>query len=362
MKILHVNAGNEYGGGLSHIIALLKAIKNAEVHLLVFENGPVYKAALENDIPVFLLEQTSRYDLGVRKKLYNFIVKGNYDIVHTHGPRANTFLAALKKSLSAKWVITLHSNPYLDFKGRGILGKAFEWIHVRTLKRADHIIAVSNEIKKAAVDLGGTDEQAIVIHNGISSAESSGPVFEKQELFTMITIGRLEWVKGHEVLFDALYQANIKDWKLFLCGSGSQEEALKKQAEKLNISDSVNFLGWLNKKEIEEKLHHSDLMVLPSLSESFPLAALEAGQLGIPTIATDVGDVKEIIANTHLGWLVKSGEKKSLVKALEEAYELWKKAELTEIGRDFYEWTKRFTEEEQAEKTVNVYRKLLKNQ
>lgn len=359
MKILHVNAGNEYGGGLFHILTLFEAMDEPEMDLLVFEDGPVAQHAREKGIQVHVLEQSSRYDLKVLSKLVRFVKENNYDIVHTHGPRANTFLSRIYKKLpDIKWVTTIHSNPCLDFKGRGLKGKIFEWINLRALRQADYLIAVSREIREIAINNGTDASKSTVVHNGIELSPLT-PTFEKKTMFKLSVVGRLEWVKGYHYLFRALEQARIKKWQLEIYGKGTEEQTLKKLAKELGIDQSIHFKGWIEKESLLKKLKESEVLVLPSISESFPLVVLEAGQSGLTVIASEVGDVKELIPTIDQGWLVPSKNVSALANALEEAYHLWEKNELVNKQRSFYEWTKQFSTEKQANETQQVYKRLL---
>ncbi|MDE6492069.1 MAG: glycosyltransferase family 4 protein, partial [Lactobacillus sp.] len=84
MKVLHINAGLENGGGLSHIVNLLTEAKleNQEWELLTLAQGPVSETAKKKGIKTHILNANSRYDLASLKKLTKFINDGNYDIVH----------------------------------------------------------------------------------------------------------------------------------------------------------------------------------------------------------------------------------------------------------------------------------------
>ena len=90
MKVLHINAGLENGGGLYHITNLLSAAKmrNKDYELLTLAEGPVKAAAEKAKIKVTSLESNSRYDIKVFRRLIDYINQNNFDIVHTHGPRA----------------------------------------------------------------------------------------------------------------------------------------------------------------------------------------------------------------------------------------------------------------------------------
>lgn len=137
MKVLHINAGLEKGGGLFHIVNLLTETnqEDADFELLTLADGPVAKAAKKAGIKTTILGAQSRYDLTVLKRLAKFINNGNFDIVHTHGARANLFVSMIKKQIKAKWIITVHSDPLKDFEGRGMVGNIFTKLNIMALKR-----------------------------------------------------------------------------------------------------------------------------------------------------------------------------------------------------------------------------------
>lgn len=360
MRILHVNAGNEFGGGLFHIVSLFQAMENIEMELLVFEEGPVSKAARESGITVHVMQQRSRYDIKVLKRLTEFIRKNQYDIVHTHGPRANVFLSMIYfKLANTKWIMTIHSNPFLDFKGLGVKGKLFEWINLKSLKRADYVIAVSNEIQNLVITYGVEKNRVDVIHNGITVDEKQEPLFDKQMVFTLLTAGRLEWVKGYDYLLEALSLSKLPHWKLIMCGNGTKEADLQQKAKELGIDQNIDFTGWISKDSLTKYYREAEVMVISSLSETFPLAALEAGQNGLALIATNVGDMQDILPKKELGWLISPRDSESLSKVLVDAYTMWEEGQLIHIKKNFHEWSKQFTSIRQANATEEVYKKVV---
>lgn len=362
MKILHINAGNEYGGGLFHILSLFQGIDKIDMELLVFEEGPVAESARKNGISVTVLPQRSRYDLSILLKLRKWINKNQFDIVHSHGPRANLLVGLIRSSMKAKWITTIHSDPTLDFEGRGLKGKAFEWLNLKSLTRPDHLIAVSSEIKSTLVQRHVNERHITVVHNGRAFKQSTSQkkISNKETPFKMIAVGRLEWVKGHRYLIEALKSVRFNNWELNICGIGEQEAALRESVEKAGLAEKVHFLGWIEAKAVGKQIVESDILVNPSLSESFPLVALEAGEKKKPVIATDVGDVKEMIPDKTIGWLILPKDPAALAQAIEEAYLEWEQGILEIKGTRFYEWSKQFTIEKQGIETMEVYRNCLR--
>ncbi len=80
---------------------------------------------------VFL--KKSRYDLSILKNISEFINKEKFDVVHTHGPRANFYVSLMKKRIKAKWVTTIHSDPFQDFTKQGLKGWNFYEIKFESL-------------------------------------------------------------------------------------------------------------------------------------------------------------------------------------------------------------------------------------
>jgi len=357
MKILHVNAGNEYGGGLYHIVSLIGEMKDKHnVSLLVFEDGPVAHAARKNGITVHVLEQKSKYNVKFPTLLQQFIKHHGYDLIHTHGPRANTFIKLIIKSIRpVKWIVTLHSNPELDFLDQGYKGKLLEFVHVKSFIHADLIIAVSEEIKNIAVKYGVPTEQTAVIHNGIEFREIESETEDEEEVFTLLSVGRLEKIKGHELLIQALSKLNFENWQLVLCGDGAEIEHLKMLAKDYQLTDQIHFAGWVEKEELDHYYSKADVFVLPSFSESFSLVVLEAMEHKLPVIATDVGDMGLMFPESTKEFLIEENNEKELKTAIRKAASLWEDKSLETAGCQMYEHGKQFSLENQAEKTAETY-------
>lgn len=359
MKTVHLNAGNEYGGGLSHIVSLLSTLETHQVHaeLLVLEEGPVAEAARRESIKVKVIQQANRYDLRVFKRLISHINDSQADIVHTHGPRANTLMGLLHPFIKAKWVVTLHSNPYLDFKDRGVKGRLFEHINLSSVRRADSVITVSNEIKDMLQKTGMNQAKLHTVYNGV---DFDPPMNEptNDSLFQIIAAGRLEPVKNFSFLLKALAEIKEVNWKLVLCGDGKEKEALIKLSRELKIDNRIEFKGWLDKRNLQSAISQSNLMVLSSLSEGFPVVLLQAAEQQIPCIATDVGEVNAIVQDSRTGWLIEANDADALADSLKEAYAKWEKQELSEMGKRFRLSAEKFSLTNQAKAVIRLYKQV----
>ncbi|WP_277631438.1 glycosyltransferase family 4 protein [Atopococcus tabaci] len=359
-KVIHVNAGGEVGGGKTHIVSLVSALGNDKAEVLVFEEGPVAAAAREAGCRVHVLGQTSRYDVAVLKRLKKFLNEGPYAVVHTHGARANFMLSLIAGQLNARWITTVHSDPFLEFQEKGVAGKVFQQLNVRSIRRAHHIITVSKALEEQLHEIGVPEEKMTVVRNGIAFEPAPTPA-SPNRMFTMVHTARLHPVKGHKLLFESLKEAGLPEWRIYLVGDGELRTELEKEAVRLGIQNQVEFLGWLAPEEVQRTVHSADVALLTSYSETFPLVLLEAAKEGTPFIATDVGDVHVLLPNSGYGWLIPPKDAAALAAALQEAYSEWEAETLQEKGKRVYERTKQlFSLEQMAENTLAVYEKSLK--
>ena len=169
-------------------------------------------------------------------------------------------------------------------------------------------------------------------------------------------VARFSEQKDHALLLNAVRDIDIRDIKVQLVGDGPLLPNIKSLAESLNIGDRVQFLG--NRRDVPELLTHSDIFVLTSKWEGFPITILEAMRAGLPVICSDVGGCSEAIKDGENGFLVPRGDGvvlanrlKQLIKDKDLRYKMGQK------GRMSFE--KCFTVEKMAEKTERIYREII---
>ncbi|MDM5157532.1 glycosyltransferase [Bacillus sp. DX1.1] len=365
MKVLHMNAGAEEGGGKTHIISLLSQFPKDEVELAVFEEGSIAKEARELGIKVHVFSQSSRYDISILSKIRTFINERSFDIVHTHGARANFYLSLLKRKIGAKWVTTVHSDPTLDFMKRGLKGWIFTKLNLRSFKKVDLFFAITERFKKNTVALGVPEDKICTIYNGIEYDSMPAKPYNKltefgiqEGVFTTIQVARLHPVKGHEILFEALQKITISNMKVLLVGDGPSEVELKEAVRQKGLEDKVLFLGY--RSDVKELYASANISLLTSYSESFPLVLLEAANQRLTSIATNVGDMEQLIVDNTYGWIIPTGDANALARALEEAYEKWENGELATMGERLYgHASSQFSLQNLYEDTHKAYKKLL---
>lgn len=357
MKILYINAGLEDGGGKNHILGLMSQFEAGEVELLVFHKGMMALEAREEGIPVKLIEQSSRYDLSILKKIILFINQKEFDIVHSHGARANFLVGLIKNKLNAQWVVTVHSDPKLDFAGRGPVGRIFGNLNIRSLKKADAVIAVTENFLEMLADMGLPRDKLFAVYNGIVY-DAVEPDKAQNTVFTLTCIARLHPIKGHKLLLESLKASSFENYQLNIIGGGKLRKPLEQEVKRMGLEEKTAFFGFLAKPEIETVLRATDVTVLASYSESFPLVLLESANQRVPFISTDVGDVSKLCPDVAYGWIVPVGDQPALTKALESAYRAWQNGTLKEKGKKVFSLASaEFSLSALHKQTIEIYKK-----
>ncbi|WP_018394805.1 glycosyltransferase family 4 protein [Bacillus sp. 37MA] len=353
MKVLHLISGGETGGSRKHVITLLEQFEPSEVTLAVFQEGSLAEEARAAGIRTELFAQKSRYDLSVLKRLANFIQAEQFDILHSHGPRANLFGIYLKKKTGIRWVTTVHSDPALDFVKGGVKGTIFTKLSMYAIRQMDHYFAVSDRFKQNLVSLGISAGKVQTVYNGIHFTEEpaeSALLHVPDHAFVIAMVARLHPIKGHEIVFDALRQLEMKPHVL-LIGDGPIEDELHAKAQ--DLREHVHFLGF--RKDVANIYAASDVALLASYSESFPLALLEAANERIPLISTDVGGVGELITPGETGWIIPTGDAHALAAAIRGAMQ----ADVKLMGEKLYEHaSNNFSLDQLHKATKEVYVKI----
>jgi L-malate glycosyltransferase len=367
MKILHVISGGETGGSKNHILSLLQGLPKKEILLCVFQEGLLYEEAKRLDIPVTLLRQKSRYDLSILIKFLHLIRDNNIDIIHSHGPRANLFCYMIRFFKQPfKWVTTVHSDPRDDFIRGGIKGKVFTTINMNILKKINYFFAVSERFKQMLSGFGIDKQKIKTMYNGIDFSRTLPVNIERKDLglteedFVIIMVARLHPIKGHKEVFSAMKKlaSNKPNIKLLLVGDGPIKDQLVEMVTSLKLEENVRFLGFQN--DVHSYFSLSDVKLLSSYSESFPLVFLEAARANTPIISTDVGGVKNLINSRELGWIIPVKDIEAMKAALNEAIVKKEEHLLAEMGKKLHKRAaSEFSIQQLVDHTYLHYKKIL---
>lgn len=277
--------------------------------------------------------------------IYKLIKKIKPDTVHTAAAEANFHgilaakLAGVKYIIGEEIGIPKHSTT---------AQKVFSFVY----RFADKVIGVSKSVKDHLVKMGEIPEKkGVVVYNPVSIPK----IFPKipSEFFHIVYVGRLEKVKNVAILIQAFAKIQNSNSTLTIVGDGRERTELESLVKDLKIEDRVVFTGF--QAEPSQFLSQSDLYVLPSYSEGFGIAAVEAMFLKIPVLATQVGGVPEFINHGENGWLFNPNSVEDLVEKLTYILSLNTDDRASIGNKGFEDVSNRFTVSKYVENLENLY-------
>lgn len=217
--------------------------------------------------------------------------------------------------------------PYvLWLQGSDIyLPKLYEGLTFKlVLNQADAIIALTYDMREEVRKL--CNREILVIPNGVdlerfralSKVEARRKLQLNADSKIIIFVGNLYQIKGVRYLIEEMkvIKQECPEVQLLLVGDGVDRRVLEQLVDKLNLGQCVTFIGAIPNERVPDYLCASDLFVLPSFSEGFPVTFLEAMACGLPILATRVRGLPEIIRDGENGFLV---EPRSGIQLAEKA-------------------------------------------
>ncbi|OGB73510.1 hypothetical protein A3K24_01495 [candidate division Kazan bacterium RIFCSPHIGHO2_01_FULL_44_14] len=251
-------------------------------------------------------------------QIVKLIHKYKVDLVHSHGKAAGLY------GRMTGWITRtpiIHTFHGIHFKKYGLFSPVYLGVEKILGRMTNKFIAVARHEKETATKYGfATDNQVKVIYNGAPTATGLEHI-PHADHFTILSIGRFFSGKGQEFLISAMpiIIATIPTVRLTLVGDGPQLNQAKNQTNRLGIEKYINFTG--SRTNINDYLYSSDIYVSPSLGEGLPLTLLEAGQAGLPVVATDVTGNNEVIRDGQSGLLVPPNNPEKLAQAIVNLYQ-----------------------------------------
>lgn len=243
------------------------------------------------------------------------------DVVHVQcfGPNG-TYARVLAKRMRTPLVVTAHGETLAD--DNGVFTTSPFAMHSLRVALAD-AVAVTACSRTALDDLvarfGLPRARGVIVFNGIDLAEtaerSSGAISGRY----IAAVGRLQPVKGFDLLVRAFAQANLpEDVRLVIGGGGPELEKLRSLADELGVSERVVLPGWLDRSDVIDLQRGASIGVVPSRFESFGIAVLELWRAGTPLIATTHGGPPEFVRDQVDGLLIDPEDVPALARSLEE--------------------------------------------
>ena len=320
MRIAQVTAywGPAYpsGSGVFCYEISKRLAKQFEVHVFTSNIGDVNINSM-NSMPNLHLRPLRTYgviwDMNPVANVFTKLLQDNFDIIHVHSYiffLSNMAALARLFKRRSRYILHFHGglssqNGTASFHPGRVWAK--EHIYDRTLgyftaKLADRVLSASkNDIPIIRRKFGIRDVEWIP--NAVDT-EQFTPPDDKPGVPLVTYVGKLEQWKGIGVLLKSfeIIKRKMPDAKFLIVGTGSLKDTLRET----NLP--IEFLNFVPYSEMLKVYQRASVLILPSYMEGFPLTCIEALSCQVPVIASNVGDVAEIVLDGETGFLTKPGD------------------------------------------------------
>lgn len=309
-------------------LGLALAQQGHEIHFITYKQPVRLDALSENlhfhevNVPDYPLFQFQPYELALSSKLVDMVKLHKIEVLHVHYAIPHAYAAYMAKKMlqdqgiKLPIVTTLHGTDITLVGSHPFYKSAVEF----SINHSDCVTSVSESLKQDTLDLFNIRKEIQVIPNFVDFTKHSN---HSEECERGVIAPSHERIISHVSNFRPvkrimdvvrIFEKIIKEIpaKLIMVGEGPDKEKAMDYCVKQGIADSVKFIGKSN--QVFEVLCYSDLFILPSETESFGLAALEAMMMKVPVISSNTGGLSEVNVEGKTGFLFDVGDIDGMAK------------------------------------------------
>jgi len=364
-----------YGGSgvVATQLGIALAQKGHQVHFIT-SHQPVKLNFLNHNLhfhEVFVesypLFHYQPYNLALSSKLVESVEKYDLDVLHVHYAIPHAYAAYMAKQMlkdigiDIPIVTTLHGTDITLVGSHPVYKPAVEF----SINHSDAVTTVSNSLKDDTLRLFNIRKNIEVIYNFIdfekqdswSDEECMRDTLANSDEKILAHVSNLRPVKRVLDVIRIFHKVQKKiPSKLILVGDGPDKEKADVLAKELGVKDKILFLG--KSDEIRKILCLTDLFLLPSETESFGLAALEAMAAHTPVISSNTGGLSEVNFNGVTGFLSEVGDVDDMAK--NAIYLLSDEQRLEQFKKQAFESAHQFSIETILPKYIKMYERVIK--
>lgn len=330
LRVWHLRNTERLGGPERLLLdQCVLAAPGIQYTLLSFDTGtkahPFLDTAEKMGVTIRRVPARSSYDLKTFKALRKLFKEERPDVLVGHDYRADLCLAYSARGLGIPRVAVAHG-----YTGENRKVRFFEHMDRRLLRKMDAVVVVSAPLRDRLEKAGVPTERIHRIANAVdvtriaeAARKGRAPVrlgwkFDPEDR-VLLCVGRLSPEKGQDLLLEAFAtwqsQPGCPRVHLVFVGDGALRPSLEARAKQLRmLGTRVFFAGW--RSDPHACIGAADAIVLPSRTEGLPIVLLEAMAAQRPVLATNVGDVAEVLDGGTYGGLVAKGSVEALTNAL----------------------------------------------
>ncbi|OFX23146.1 MAG: hypothetical protein A2033_15385 [Bacteroidetes bacterium GWA2_31_9] len=292
------------------------------------------EAVDENQKSVFILFKKLYRIFSFIRIIYKLAKNEKVDVIHAH----STFFCGI-----SSWIVCCLLNKIYVYEVRSlweeyrkVVSKNFRaklesniihYIESFTIKRAKHVVVISEELRENLLKRGAKDNKISIIGNAvnINLANNTKRIEEKNEYLTLAYIGSVVKIEGLELLIQVMKELMHLKIILKIYGKGPLLLDFEKTIKNQEISNVI-IMGEVEQEQLPEVFSQLDVIINPRTKtkitdEVTPLKPLEAMAYKKLVIASDVGGIKEIITDKYNGLLFKADDKESMKLLIQQVYD-----------------------------------------
>ena len=332
------------------------------VRLDLLGNNVHYHEVNVPEYPLFLYQP---YELALSSKLVDMVKLHGIEVLHVHYAIPHAYAAYMAKKMlqeegiNVPIVTTLHGTDITLVGSHPYYKPAVTF----SINKSDAVTSVSQSLKEDTERLFNIKKEILVVPNFIdlkkyeskfTDCQRELMAHEDERIITHVSNFReVKRIPDVIKIFNEI-QKKIPA-KLMMVGEGPERKPAERLAEKLGIGENVIFLG--NSNEVDKILCFSDLFLLPSRTESFGLAALEAMASGVPVISSNTGGIPEVNIEGISGFLSEVGNIEEM--ATNAVYILEDPERLASFKQNAKQAAKKFSIAEVVPKYEQIYTETL---
>lgn len=390
LKVLYLVTKSNFGGAQRYVFDLASKLHKDghEISVGFGGDGTLAKKLNEEGVQTESLSGLARdvdplRDLRIFIKLIGILRRSSPDVVHLNSSKIGGIGGAAARIENGRIHLTrifgsVRRPIRIIFTGHGwaLNEERPDWqrfmiggAHWATIMLAHRTVAVSERTREEVSVLPFARNNMSVVYNGIGKLKLLSKTAAREELFgertheilaqkplVIGTIAELHKNKGLGYALEGLAQLKKQTAQPFVfvvIGEGEERARLEAQRDGLGLTDSVFFVGF--KQDASTLLAAFDIFLFTSTKEGFPYAILEAGNAGLPVVATAVGGIPEVIDDMRSGILIQSKNSGEVARALSYLFDHKERRE--EFGAAIKERILgRFNIDTMTEETLRLYR------
>ena len=339
LRVLALIEGNKLSGPAKNLLTLCQTqadgFRQLDFSLATFsrsqdpagkqESSELIAAANQVGIPVSVIAERSRADLGVVTQLRGLVETVRPDLIETHAVKSHCIVRASGVARKRAWIAFHHGYTRTDLRS-AVYNRVDRW----SLRAPDHIVTVSDASCSQLASNGVKWKSISVLHNAIDATRYQKVLLDddrrsrKRALEipeserVLLCIGRLSREKGHLDLVHAmkslqLLEPNLRT-RVIILGDGPQRSVIQEEAQRIGVSGQLELRGYC----VDPRKYYeiADAVIISSHSEASPNVLLEAMAAGVPVVATAVGGVPEIVNSGETALVVAPHSPLEIAQAL----------------------------------------------